>query len=282
MKFRLFGIKGYLMKKRTGKMPVALLLLFSFFAQSSIFGQARAIPVSTDGAEVSKSLSRKFKRDAARLALRMESKTEDLRYMNINIPPANVELIYDMLKTIYQADEKAQSIAKCNIHTFPNPSIDNIILIFDREVEWAAPLLDGISETDSDEFNDLLDEYDLIIERHVQWNETDDAITVRSNRPLNMAAVANEFYNIEGIRSIDLGIPEIGGNDINLWRKADGWEIEYVLRFGSFVAGKGKLHIWKYKIYDDGRLEFVTEAGDPVPEYMRCHFVEEPTMMVRS
>ena len=260
-----------------------LLLCCLVLTEHSVMAQGRAIPISNDEGNFTKSLARKFKRDAARLALRMEAKSEDLRYLNIEIPQDNVENIYLMLKKIYQSDPVAQSIAKCNIHTFPNPSIDHFMLIFDREVEWAEPLLDGISETDSDEFNDLLDEHDLIIERHVQWNETEDALTIRSNRPLNMAAVANEFYNIKGIKSIDLGIPEIGGNDINLWRKADGWEIEYVLRFGSFVAGKGKVHIWKYKYLDDGSLKFLTEGGDPIPEYMRCHFESmDDVFMVRN
>ncbi|MFT5385732.1 MAG: hypothetical protein ACI81W_003141, partial [Saprospiraceae bacterium] len=46
---------------------------------------------------IPKKLTRKFKRDAARLALRMESKKEDLRYLNIVIPRDNIENIYDML-----------------------------------------------------------------------------------------------------------------------------------------------------------------------------------------
>jgi len=262
------------------KLLLPSIILCLLFGTSSLSAQARVIPVSKDESSFTKSLARKFKRDAARLALRMESKNEDLRYQNIDIPQQNVETIYTMLKDIYQSDPLAQSIAKCNIHTFPNPSIDHFILIFDREVEWAWPLLDGISETDSDEFNDLLDDHDLIIERHVQWNETEDAITIRSNRPLNMAAVANEFYNIEGIKSIDLGIPQIGGNDINIWRKSGSWEIEYVLRFGSIIAEKGKVHIWKYRYNDDGKLEFVTEGGDPIPDYMRCNFEEEESIMV--
>ncbi len=274
------NVSGVLKMTKITKLPLMGLICL-LFTVSSVNAQQRTIKVSADESVVTKSLARKFKRDAARLALRMESKNEDLRYQSIDIPQQNIETIYTMLKTIYISDPVAQSIAKCNIHTFPNPSIDHFILIYDREVEWAWPLLDGISETDSDDFNDLLDEHDLIIERHVQWNETEDAITIRSNKPLNMAAVANEFYNIEGIKSVDLGVPQIGGNDINVWRKSDSWEIEYVLRFGSFIADKGKVHIWKYRFTDSGSLEFVTEGGDPIPDYMRCNFEkEEETFMV--
>lgn len=220
--------------------------------------------------EVPKKLTRKFKRDAARLALRMESKREDLRYLNIVIPRDNIESFYEVLTNIYVQNDVAKSIAKCNVHTFPNPSIDHLVIIFDRDVDWAAPLRDGISETDSDEINEMLDDYDLIIDKHIQWNDTKDAITIRSKAPLNMAALANEFYNIEGVSEIDLGIPEIGGNDINIERFSNGWEVQYVLRFGSYISGKGKLHIWRFKAYDDGTVEMLSEGGDPVPEWMRC------------
>jgi hypothetical protein len=220
--------------------------------------------------EIPKRLTRKFKRDAARLALRMESKKEDLRYLNIIIPKGNIDNIYDVLTNIYVSNDVAKSIADCNIHTFPNPSIDHLVIIFDHNVEWAAPLREGISETNSSEINDLLDEYDLIIEKHIQWNDTKDALTIRSKEPLNMAALANEFYNIEGISSVDLGVPEIGGNDINIERINNGWEVQYVLRFGSYISGKGKVHIWTFNAFDDGSIEMISEGGDPVPEWMRC------------
>ena len=226
--------------------------------------------------EIPKKLIRKFRRDAARLALRLESRKEDLRYQNVIIPRDNIEGIYNILTSIYQNDETAKSIANCNVHTFPNPSIDHLVLIFDRNVDWAQPLREGISDTNSEEISELLDDYDLVIEKHIQWNDNQDAITIRSKEPLNMAALANEFYNIEGVVSIDLGIPEIGGNDINLNRISNGWEVEYVLRFGLYISGKGKIHIWKYRAFDDGIIEFVSEGGDPVPEWMRCgYFIEE-------
>jgi hypothetical protein len=225
---------------------------------------------------IPKTLERKLKRDAARLALRMEAEKEDLRYQSIYIPKANMESIYTVLSNIYLQDQTAQAIAKCNVHTFPNPSIDHVVILFNRSVDWAAPLRNGISETDSKEINSLLEEYDLIIEKHVQWNDTEDAITIRSKGPLNMAALANEFYNVDGVNSIDLGIPSVGGNDINIFREQNGWEVQYILRFGSYISGEGKVHIWKYKAMDNGTVKFISETGDPIPDWMRCHFEWDP------
>ena len=223
-------------------------------------------------ATIPKRLSRKYRRDAARLALRMEANNEDLRYLNIGIPQKGINNIYDLLTTIYANHATAQSIARCNVHTFPNPSIDHLIIIFDRQVDWASPLRDGISETDSDAFNKLLDDHDLIIDKHVQWDDTKDAVTIRSKSPLNMAALANEFYNIDGISEIDLGIPKLLGNDIEVKRSVNGWIVEYILRFGT-IGGKGKTHFWRFEVMDDGKqVQMVEEGGAPIPSYMRCHF----------
>lgn len=224
--------------------------------------------------EIPKSLERKFRRDAARLALRLEAEKEDLRYLNVGIPQPTIEMVYNLLTQVYAADETAKSIAKCNVHTFPNPSIDQLVLIYEKDIDWAAPLRDGISETENADINDLLDEYELVIEKHVPWNDTEDALTIRSKAPLNMAALASAFEEIEGIVDIDLGVPKVAGNDIALNRFQDGWEIQYILKFGSFTNGKGKQHIWKYQALDNGTIKFIEESGSPIPTWMRCHKAE--------
>ena len=58
-------------------------------------------------------------------------------------------------------------------------------------------------------------------------------------------------------------------------RTNNGWEVEYVLRFGSYINGGGKIHIWKYRALDNGIIEFISEGGDPVPEWMRCGYLSE-------
>ena len=253
-----------LINKKLSLLPLLFIFFFSIFDCTTVQAQGGA-----EG-EVPKRLERKFRRDAARLALRLEAEKEDLRYLSISIPQENVQMIFSMLSKIYLEDETAKSIAKCNIHTFPNPSIDQFVIIYERDIEWAEPLLDGINETDSDEFNDLLDEYELIIDKHVSWNDTQDAITIRSKEPMNMAALSNEFYNIEGVEEIDFGVPKVVGNDIVLNRIATGWQIQYLLRFGAFGSGGGKRHVWTYEASDDGAIKFIEEEGEPIPLWMRC------------
>ena len=97
-----------------------------------------------------------------------------------------------------------------------------------------------------------------------------------------MAALANEFYNVEGVAEIDLGIPKVGGNDILVQRVGGGWELSYVLKFGSYISGGGKQHVWKYKAMDDGSVQFIKEEGDPVPSWMKCRIQEQLLLAKRD
>lgn len=219
---------------------------------------------------VPQSVIRKLKRDAARLALRLESDKEDLRYQSVYLPQDKVNGIYGLLTNIYLSGEMAQSIEKCNVHTFPNPSIDHLVLVFNKNVTWAAPLRNGITETDNKAINKLLNTYNLVIEKYVNWNDLQDAITIRSKDALNMAALATEFNNIEGVTEVDLGLPKVTGNDIKMKRINGGWEFEFILKFGAYSDGGGKQHSWKYSALDTGKVTFLSEGGDPIPSWMKC------------
>jgi hypothetical protein len=222
-------------------------------------------------ATIPQAVIRKLKRDAARLALRVDSEREDLRYQNIAIPQDRMNGIFNILSSVYLLNDTGKSIEKCNVHTFPNPSIDHLVVIFDKNVAWAAPLRSGITETSDKNINKLLNDYDLTIEKYVQWNDTQDAITIRSKEPLNMAALANEFNNVEGVAELDLGLPKVSGNDISMKRVSAAWEIDFILKFGAYAgATSGKQHAWKYRALDNGEVTFLAESGDPIPTWLKC------------
>jgi hypothetical protein len=221
------------------------------------------------------SLDRQFRRDAARLALRLDAEKEDIRYLPIAISRDNISSLYKALSFIYQNEEAGKALAKCNIHTFPNPSIDHLVVIYKKNVDWAAPLRQGITETTNKELNQLLDKYDLAIERSMQWNDTQDAITLRSKEPLNMAALADKFRDIQGVVQTDLGSTKLGGNDIKARRVGGGWEIDYVLSINATQQ-----HTWKFKALENGQVSLLKEAGEPLPAWMRCE-TPDKTMVAR-
>lgn len=220
---------------------------------------------------ISKRLENKFKRDAARLVLRMDAEQEDLRYGDIEIRQSRIDHVYDILTKLYESDETARSVAKCNVHTFPNISIDYFVVVYNKSSAWAQPLKDDIAETNSPQFNRLLEQHDLSIVEHQKWTDTQDAVTIRSRNPLNMSALANEFRNIDGVEDIDMGVPEIMGNDIEMYRTPSGWRLDYILKVSGGIGGEAlKTHTWSWSVDDSGSIKFIEEKGAPVPEWMRC------------
>lgn len=232
-------------------------------------GPVAAVLAQDAAPRLSRNLDRKLRRDAARITLRLSDR-EDLRFQSIRIPNNEMARVYEALKTMHAADEGVRSIFRCNVHTRPNPSIDHMMIIFDRDIEWAEPLREGRHETTSIMLNDLLYEHDLIIEKHITWDESRDAISIRSKNPLNMAALANEFNNIVGVGEIRLSDNKEIGNDITAIRVASGYRFTFTLSFGSLSQKGEKTHVWQYECTDAGAVTKVSEEGEPVPEWMRC------------
>jgi len=259
-----------------------MLLACAFFCLAGFSNQAQAqqpqsyASVHFNGLEqdIPKHLIRKFQRDAARLALRIEARKQDLSRLGINIPRGNIEVFFDILTKIYLHDETAKAIARCEVHTFPNPSTDQVTVIYDKKVEWALLLRRGLTEKGGSNINELLERYDLRIEKHLQWNDTQDAIVVRSLEPLNMTALAKEFYSLPGVSTVNLDVPEEMGNDIQIERINGGWEVNYIIRFGQ-MPGESKAHIWTYHAMDDGTIRLTNESGAPIPSWLRCDLFSE-------
>lgn len=233
---------------------------------------------SSEEVDLPKHIDRKYRRDAARLALRLEGQLDDYRYLGAEIPPSNVEMIYNALKNIYEKDKTARSLTECNIHTFPDPAIEQLVVVFDKNQTWAKTIRQRTGDDNNQAVHNILQKYNLAIKKQYQWNAEQEAITIRSRKPLNMASVANEFYNIDGIAEIDLGIPDVKGNDISVERTSEGWEFQFELLFGNYLTGDGQSHRWKYLVTDKQEVKFLMEEGDLVPDWMRCLLQPSPIM----
>lgn len=254
------------MKKERIYYIIVLLLSFSYVASAQSVSFTNYASKKPERNE-----SMRLKRDAARLALRMDANNEDFRYLPIQIQESKINAISKVLSSIKNSSSAAaRAISNCKIHALPNPSIDQFILIYQKDISWANPLREGINETESDDINDLLDEYDLFISNHVNWNNELDAITIQSHRPYNMAALAQEFGQIEGVNKIELSSKQSDGNDIQITFSGQQWLVTYFLKWGSCMNGCDKTHSWSFKVAADGKVQFIKESGDEIPAWMRC------------
>ncbi len=255
------------------KMKICFILGLFF---TSLLGAGFEHSATTEP-DIPSDVARKFKRDASRLALRLHMQDDNLRHLPINIASGNTEKIYRALCQIYSQTELGKRLERCNIHTFPDPSIDHMVVIYRKQADWAGPLQKGLMQTNSGPFNALVSRYKLVLEKHVLWTATQNAITLRATEPLNMAALAKEFLQIEGVQEIDLGIPKTPGNDILVRRNTDSWDFEYVLRFGAWNTGKGESHSWYFQVSDQGKVQSQGDTGAQVPNWLKCRWEQKWT-----
>ena len=220
--------------------------------------------------ELTHSVERKLKRDAARLALRSMRQENALSQVPVQIPANLVSSFYEILSSLYNEDPTARLLEKCNVHTFPDPPIDHLVLVYSYTAEWTQPLTTGAKKTQHPSFEKLVQSHGLTIENQFKWDGDHGAISIRAENPLNAIALADEFLSIDGIVETDLSVPRTQGHDILAKKIGTGWEITYLMQFGVHGPSGTKQHTWQYHCLHSGEIKFIGENGDALPEWMAC------------
>ncbi|MEL6719726.1 MAG: hypothetical protein AAFP82_13515 [Bacteroidota bacterium] len=221
---------------------------------------------SKGGVEVPNHLKRAFLIDAARLSLRTQ---EEWSNQSVELPQNQIQFYHNLLLTVYQQDELARRISNCDIHTTSNLSVDYLELIYDRAASWAEPLRSGVNATNSPILNKLMEQHDLIIDSYQEINSQQSRLILRAVEPINMAALANKLYEIQEVKEVRLDSAKSATTDIKVQPSGDSWQVVYLIKFkeGRTI----KQHSWIFKVYRNGTVDFVTEAGAPIPDSMNCY-----------
>jgi hypothetical protein len=214
-------------------------------------------------------IERKFKRDAARLALRTMTNGEELRFLPIEINEIKTEEIFTLLVFLYQNDPIAKNLEDCGIHTAAYPPIENLQIVFSAEYSWAGSQ-NSLPENSIKKIYELIHQYDLVIQNSSNWNAGQEILAIRSRNPLNMAALANEFRNIKGIQSVNLNTQPQIIRDINIAQTASGWKVSYLLKFKEPDVQQLATHTWEFEVKNNKEIRFLGEKGKPIPDWIKC------------
>lgn len=242
-------------------LPILTLLLMSWVMMS--FGQ-QSVP---------NHIRRKLKRDAARLAIRMDAQGSDLSLQRIAIPTREANFIYDLLIDVYNSDlDESNKVFDCNIRAATDVSIDKFWIIYDKNVAWASDIEDGIFDA-SGEMGDLLDEYDLFITNKNIWKEGQNILTIEAAKLYNIEALVQKFQHIEGLLDIVThNTDSKPDSDIKISKIANEWRVSFEKKWTSIQGQRS--HVWTFKINDQSKkVKFVTETGDDIPEWMQCQIL---------
>lgn len=228
--------------------------------------------------EIPKHISRKLKRDAARLAIRMESQGEELSLQSIEIPQKKANTIYNLLAGIYDSGiGEASTVFDCNIRAATDIAIDKFWIIYEKDASWANSLSEGIYEADGD-IGDLMDDYELFITEKKVWNESQNIITIESAKLYNMIALVQKFQGEEGIIDVVTNNSDMKpDSDIRVSFREESWNISFIKKWSSM--GDTKSHSWTFKLNESGGdIKFVEAKGDEMPDWMRCQMIAVGSM----
>ena len=251
--------------------------LISFFSLviivllSFTYANAPIIKEAKDTSSLSKYKEKKYKKDASRLALRLLNVEGNYKSVRPHLPEDLVQSIYNALVAIHiSKSPQAEAVTSVHkLHTFPSPNVDRFLVMYRRDAPWALPLRLGGNETTNEQINSLCEEFGLVIETNVAWDEELNSFYIRAKKSLNIAPIADLFLNIQGIENVDLLQPSGDGNDIVLNQLADGWQLSYLVKFDSCITGCMKKHSWEFKVNTNGEVSFLGETGDDLPDWMR-------------
>ena len=251
------------------KQSLLLIVMTCFISLAS--ANVNTNPESYSDGQLSKHQKNKYKKDATRLALRHLAGTKDFDQMDAEVPNKLVESIYNSLVAVHQSGlPEADVVTKVHkLHTFPVPTVDRMVVIYKRNAPWATPLRLGDDVTDSEEINELSEKFNLKINRHVEWDEEHNSFNMRAEESLNMAPVAKDLSAIDNIALVDMMEPNGDGNDIEIKKLSNGWEINYIIKFDGCITGCKKKHSWTFEVTDDSNVKFKKEHGDELPAWMR-------------
>jgi uncharacterized protein YuzB (UPF0349 family) len=211
-----------------------------------------------------------YKKDATRLALRQLVDGNNFEVLDPEVPKEMVESIYSSLIAIHTSGLPEANIvtAQHKLHTFPTPTVDRLVVIYKRDATWATPLRLGDDVTDNDKINELSSKFKLTIDRHVEWDEEHFSFNMHSEESMNIAPLAKDLSTVESVTLVDMMEPNGDGNDIEIKKLANGWEINYIIKFDGCISGCKKRHTWSFEVIN-GKVNFKGESGDELPKWMR-------------
>ena len=212
-----------------------------------------------------------YKRDAARIAIRLLNKEQRLSKQTVIVPEELVEAVYNAMVAVRISDYNAIDTiaAKYNVRSFPVPNVENIILVFEHDDERLENLKRRRQDSlDDPEFNALMRKYDLKIARLAYLDEERAGMVLFAHNPINIPALAYQMFMIEGIGSIEEVLPYGDGNDIEIERTKTGWDLTYSVKFGNCTNQCQKRHDWKFSVDEEGAVAYHGSSGQVIPPWI--------------
>ncbi|MBK0403710.1 T9SS type A sorting domain-containing protein [Adhaeribacter sp. BT258] len=235
----------------------ALLIFLLFFVTT--FAQAQTVSSTCSAPD---SIIGLYHEDASRLALRKIQANNLPEKDSVAIPATHADTVLHALLAVYNANLAARDtvVSLLNIHTFPSPVMNSIVISAYGNLPWMQQLQLGNMNTGDAYVDHLITQYQLTFDR--TFTIFNPIVVLKSGSNYNIRALSNMFETLNGVQYAVPNSYAGDGNNIQDSIYADHVELTYSLGWGDCPSGCINRRFWKFKVYYDCTVEFVGSYGD--------------------
>lgn len=221
--------------------------------------------IELDARVIDDSVQLAYSEDAVRLAIRHQLTGPGARHDNVDPPAALVESLRNALLRVYLFDHAARDVVveQYDIHTFPTPSVRELLVRIDPGASWTAAWRAGSTGTGNPDVDALIEEYDISVVRFYDW-DIGQYVVLRTGRAVYVAALGRMLERIDGIIHAEENGVGGDGADIRARLQDGGWRLDYSFGFGDCPAGCIERHTWSFHVTEAGAVVFLGESGSPL------------------
>ncbi|MFC5271073.1 T9SS type A sorting domain-containing protein [Adhaeribacter terreus] len=203
-----------------------------------------------------------YQEDASRLALRKILRNNLAYKDSVVIPKTHVDTVLNAMLAVYNSNLAARDtvISLLDIHTFPHPVMNSIIISASGSLPWMQQLQLGNMNTGDAYVDQLITKYHLTFDR--TFTIFNPIVVLKSDSNYNISALSNMFEAINGVQYAHPGSFGGDGNDIQDSIHTGHVELIYSYGWGDCLSGCINRRFWKFKVYYDCSVEFAGSYGD--------------------
>ena len=228
-----------------------------------LFSELLSFRLSAQPCDLNSAIDSVYSFDASMLALReMNSGTDSVWSDSVSIPDSLIDKYLELISTVYLLNTGTTDTIfnHYQIHVFPDIPYQHLSMRVDGSYGWIKVFLQDSVSSGNAVFDSIIHLYDFKLEYYYSF-ATSDAMTIKTNRTLNVKALENTFEKIDGLS--DVYAPSIAGDGDNIETdlRNDTAFMVFSKGWGDCPAGCINKQYWEFTV-TDCQAQFDRSYGD--------------------
>jgi hypothetical protein len=214
------------------------------------------------------SVVKKYKEDAARLAVRKFFRRNYAEKDSVVIPKQHSDTVLNALLAVYNATSipaRDTVVGMYNVHTLPNPSLNRFMVYAPPNLAWMQQLQLGNVPTGTASVDSLLVPYGFYVTGFNVWSTNNASANLKTDSIYNTVAISKLFKALQGVGNASDNSLCCDGNDIQDSINSNHVALTYSIGWEDCPAGCTFRRYWKFNVYNDCSVSFEGSWGTLLP-----------------